>query len=466
MRKIRNLEDLKARLGEFKPPVVGISVSAFNRTGIGEYLPNYKIISMKNGRDLEILQKDFEILSLEKISGKRDFNRNPVHLLKNRASKDFLKKLDRPHLIFYRVTENIERLCDENGWEIIGNRVSVFSDNKIRFRKVIEELGLPVIPGQVSKIGNVSYKELSEKYGGGFVIQLQEESGGKGTFFIRSLRDFKECGEKIKKKFGNPEVLITKFISGSSPSLTGCVTKHGILYTNLQYQLLDVPGVLNPKTGNGIFCGHDWGSSHDFPGHIIKQAYDYAERVGNYLKTNGYRGIFGLDMVMDKERIYVVELNPRLLGSFPVLTMIQELNREPILMGFHILEFLGEKYDLDVEEVNRLIKKPKIGAQLILFNKYGTSAKNRGSLRSGVYVMEDNELKYIREGYRLGDLKGRREFILTDAIPYKNTVLKPHERVLKILTFEKIMDKENYKLNNWAEKVVERIYEILDFVPA
>ena len=76
MRKIRNIEDLRAKLREIKTPVVGIAVSAFNRIGIGKYLPNYKIISIKNSRDLEILEKDFEILSLEKISGKRP-SRNP-----------------------------------------------------------------------------------------------------------------------------------------------------------------------------------------------------------------------------------------------------------------------------------------------------------------------------------------------------------------------------------------------------
>lgn len=465
MRKIRNIEDLRAKLREIKTPVVGIAVSAFNRIGIGKYLPNYKIISIKNSRDLEILENDFEILSLEKISGKRP-SRNPIQILKNNASVDFLRKLGRLYLVFYKVTENRERVCDENDWGIIGNRISVFSDNKIRFRKVMEELGLPVIPGEIVKIEDTGYTELSKKYGKEIVVQLQEESGGKGTFFIRNEGDFERCRKRVKEKFGNPEVLVTKFIPGPSPSLTGCVTKHGVLYTNLQYQLLDITEVLDPKKGNGVFCGHDWDSSHDFPEHIRKQAYDYAERIGNYLKSKGYKGIFGLDMVMNRKRIYVVELNPRLLGSFPVLTMVQELNKEPILMGFHILEFLEEDYDLDVEEVNRLIKKPKKGAQLVLFNKFRGFAKNRKSLRPGVYVMENNELKYLRPGYKLRDLKERGEFILTDGVPYENTLLKPHERVLKILTFEKIMDKENYKLNAWAKKVAEKIYENLDLVSA
>ena len=464
MQKIRNLEGLKERLWKVKTPVVGVGISAFNRTSLDGYLPCYSIICAKNSRDLEILQRDFKIISLEKIPPKERISRNPVNMLKQKEAKKFLEKLNKPYLLFYRVTEKLERVCDKNGWGLIGNRSSVFFDNKVRFRRVMEELDLPLIPGEVLKVNELNYDSLSGKYGQ-FAIQLQKESGGKGTFFIRGGEDFEKCTKKIGGKFADSEVLITKFIHGPSPSITGCVTKHGVLYTDLQYQLLDIPEVMNTKVGSGIFCGHDWTSSDDFPSRIKKQAYEYAEAIGNYLKGRGYKGIFGLDMIMEDGRVYVVELNPRLLGSFPVLTMAQELNREPLLIGFHILEFLNEDYEIDLKEVNRLIKKPKRGAQLILFNKHKQFAENKKSLRPGIYVVEGDEIIYLRPGYKLSDLKQKNEFIITDGVPFENTVFKPHGRILKILTLEKIMNKNTFKLNKWMKEVVGKVFEKLEMVP-
>jgi len=56
----------------------------------------------------------------------------------------------------------------------------------------------------------------------------------------------------------------------------------------------------------------------------------------------GYKGIFGLDFVLDEKtnKLYIIECNPRLLGSFPTLNMVQLLNNEPLILAFHILEFL------------------------------------------------------------------------------------------------------------------------------
>ncbi len=468
MRRITNIDDLREIFKNFKKPLIGIGISAFSRLGPEKFISNYHIVCLANGRDLELIKRDVKVLSAEELNEKNlKIRRNSSSLLGLEIIKKFLNSFDNPYLLFYKVTKKIKKLCNEEKWNIIGNEIYERIDNKALLRKILDKCGLPAIPGEICSLPRKCYKELRNKYGNKIVIQAFKGSGGKGTFFVDSQKDFKRAKEKILEK-GCSEVVVTKFIEGPSPSLTGCVTKHGILYTNLQYQLLDIHEVMNPEVGNGVFCGHDWTSSNDFPEEIQKQAYLYARKIGQYLKTMGYKGIFGLDMIIDKknDKIYVTEINPRLLGSFPVITMVQELNNEPLLIGFHILEFLEEGYDLDIEKVNKLMKKLKTGAHLILFNKYKGLARNRKSLKSGVYMMKDKKLKYLRRGYNLRDLKERGEFILVDSVPFENTVYKPHERILRIVTFEKLIDKKNYKLNTWAKRVVKKIYQNLDLVPA
>lgn len=463
VKKILNGKDMIRVLGELEENVVGIGVSAFNRIGLEGLLKNFRIICLSDGKCLEEIMKNVEVFSLEREEGKDPGSkRNTLRILRNEKSRDIIQSLEDPHLLFYRITERIRRECEENGWKMIGNPPGIMRDNKKDFREMLESLGLEPVPGEFMKTGDMDYGGLSKKYGERIVIQSFTGSGGKGTHFVFSGKGFETARKKLGDE-GVTEVLVTRFIDGPSPSLTGCVTRSGILSTNLQYQLLDIPELMNTEVGSGVFCGHDWTSS-DFSGEINEQAYGYAESIGKHLGSLGYRGIFGLDFVFDiKEgRIYPVELNPRLLGSFPVLTMIQLENGEPVLMGFHLLEFMGSEYETDVKEVNPMIRKKKEGAHFFLYNRNSGMVKNRKSMEAGVYIMENGGLKWLRKGYRTSDIKDENEFIIADAVPFENTVYKPHSRIIRIITKRGIMDTKNYKLNEWARKIAGLVYKKLE----
>ncbi|MEE9323786.1 MAG: ATP-grasp domain-containing protein [Candidatus Aenigmarchaeota archaeon] len=465
MRKIRSLEDLKEIFKGEKRNVIGIGLSAFNRIGPEKFIPDYQIVCLSNGQDLDLIKKDVKVFSVEKLKGKDvKTKRNSSSLLRMEIVKKFLSSFESPYLLFYNVTKKIKKICDEEKWNIIGNKMYEEMDNKALLREILEKCGLPAVLGEICNLQEKGYSELKEKYGDKIVMQTFKGSGGRGTFFVRTRKNFEEARKNILNK-GVSEVVVTKFIEGPSPSLMGCVTKHGILYTNLQYQLLDIPEVMNLGFGNGVFCGHDWTSSHDFPHEIQRQAYLYAGKIGEYLKSKGYKGIFGLDMVLDKKegKIYVIEINPRLLGSFPAITMVQLKNSEPPLIMFHIMEFLNMDYEMDLEKINELIKKPKTGTQLILFNKWGKIVKNKGSLKAGVYNLNDGKLVYKRPGYRLEDLKSRDEFLLTANPPFENTLFKPHQRILRVITLHKIIDKKTYKINEWARNIAKAVYKELRF---
>ena len=309
------------------------------------------------------------------------------------------------------------------------------------------------------------------KYGLPFIIQHPTKGGGKGTFLINNQEDFQNTIEKLnrttddkdheeKKIIPPTEVIVTKFIQGNSPSLTGCVTKHGILSTSLQHQVLDMPELYNPEKGFGLFCGHDWTSSN-FNEEISRQAYKYTKKIGNYFKKLGYKGIFGLDFVLSEKtkKLYVIECNPRMLGSYPTLNMAQMLNNEPPILAFHILELLGVDYQIDVEEINKLMHQNKKGAQMILHNLSGHWARNRHELKAGIYILKNNKLEYLREGYDLKHLKNEEEFLLADGVPFKKSHFSPNRRLCRILTLNKVLDEDCKNLSPWAKQVAEIVYK-------
>ncbi|MBU1176835.1 MAG: ATP-grasp domain-containing protein [Patescibacteria group bacterium] len=483
---IKDLKTLKELFKGIKTPIFGVGVYAFDRLGLENIVSNYRILTLRYSLDTELIEKDIEILSLEKGMGTKHIKepRNATTLIvRSEKIKKYLEKFQNPAIYIYKPSTKMERACEQNNWKLLSNPTEFgkkLLENKINFRRMLEDIDVAVPPGKISSLEKLHYGHLINKYGIPFVIQHPTKGGGKGTFLIDGQESFQETIDKLnrtvdddnedneKRKIIPPtEVIVAKFIQGPSPSITACVTKDGILSTNLQHQILDIPQLYNPEKGFGLFCGHDWTSSN-FDKETSEQAYEYVQKIGNHFKEIGYKGIFGLDFVLSKKtkKLYVIECNPRMLGSYPTVNMAQLLNNEPPLLAFHVLEFINADYQVDIEEVNKIIRQKKIGSQMILHNLSGHWAKNKRELKAGIYKLENNKLKYLREGYDLKHLKDKEEFLLADGVPFKKSHFSPNRRLCRILTLNSVLDSSNYRiLNPWAKQVAEVVYKAFVIKP-
>jgi len=472
---IKDLQTLKQFCKEkVNFPIFGAGVYAFYRLGPEDFLPDYRILSLRKSLDGELIKKNIKTLFIEKSLGRKHIKsaRNATTLLMHAKTKKYLGKFNRQDILVYKTSFKMEKCCEENNWNLIASPKKFgknLLENKIKFRQILEDLDINVPPGRTTNLEDLHYGHLMNSYGLPFVIQHPTKGGGKGTFFINSKQEFDKAYNQLKNPTRinylgreTPEkppvqVIIAKYIKGPSPSITGCVTKHGIISTNLQYQVLDMPELYNPDKGSGLFCGHDW-TFGDFSKEIEQQAYQITEKIGNYLKKLGYKGIFGLDFVLE-DKLYVTEMNPRLLGSFPVLTMVQLKNNEPPILAFHILEHLNIDYQMNLKEINRLMRQKKQGAHMLPHNLTGKWTRIHGNVKPGVYKLENNELKYLREGYKLQHLKSKEEFAIAEGILIKKSHLSPNRRICRVMTLKNVL--ENHKeLTPWAKTVVEELHKV------
>lgn len=462
-----------------KTPVFGIGVYAFDRLGLETIVPDYRIIALRHSLDTGLIEKDIKVFSLEKGMGTKHFNepRNSTTILKMEKTKKFLNKFKEPRLLVYKPSNKMEKICQKNNWRLIANPTSFgkeLFENKIKFRKILQEIGVSVPPGKIASLGKLHYGHLMNKYGLPFVIQHPSKGGGKGTFFIKNLGDFERAVKKLKSKWDEDEqekntppteVLVAQFIQGPSPSASGCVTRRGVLAAHPQYQIIDSPLLYNSDKGNGLFCGHDWTSS-SFSENVLKQIYQSVEKVGQYFRQKNYKGIFGLDFIMDKktEKVYVVECNPRLLGTLPTFNMSQLLNDEVSLLACHTLEFLDIDYQMDIAEVNQSIQKERSGTQMFLHNLTGRWSKNHKQIKAGVYKLKQDKIKYLRPGYDLKHLKDKEEFLLADGLPFRKSHFSPNRRLCRILSLAQVLDASR-QLNPWASQTAQSVYRALDIKP-
>ncbi len=471
---VKDLPSLKKVFPEIKKPIVGIGVTAFNRLGLEDIVPHYRIVCLRYSLDTPRIEKDVDVYSLERGRPIRHLKcrRNSTSVLLNRRTQKYLNKLKpKPALIFYKTTRKIQKACRENGWLMVGNSPKFGKEsieNKVFFRNVLESSGIDPIPGETNNLAKLEFSVLNKKYGPRFVIQLPDRGGGKGTFFINKKEDFDNFvnHDRVKEYKKPPDIVITKFIVGPSPSLTACVTREGILATNLQHQLLDIPELWNLKKGSGLFSGHDWTQSNFSP-RVEKQAQNFAQKIGNHLHQIGYKGIFGLDLLLERDtgKLYIVECNPRLLGSFPCLPMIQVANNEPPLLAFHTLEFLGAQYHLDLKSVNREIQRSKTGSQMILHNLLYKFAETKKQIPAGIYRYKNGKFSYQREGYHFRHLKNQDEFFIADGVPLKRSRLTPNQRLFRAMSLRGVLDLKTNKLNPWGHEVATWLHKQLAITP-
>ncbi|PJE59917.1 MAG: hypothetical protein COU85_01120 [Candidatus Portnoybacteria bacterium CG10_big_fil_rev_8_21_14_0_10_44_7] len=480
---INNFNSIKAFFAQkINRPIFGVGVWAFNRLGLEGIFPHYRLLCLRYSPDTALVENRVQLLSLEKGIGAKHLNipRNSTSVLLHPQVKKCLQKFKKPLLLPYKASKKMERVCRQNDW-ILGIAPTRFGkklfENKIVFRQVLEKLNASPPPGLVIPLKKLNYERLKKDLGLPFVLQHPTRGGGKGTFFIRRRQDFALAYENIIKNPQAPEsekgekgcpkkIVAAKFIVGSSPSITVCVTRYGILNTNLQEQILDIPELFNPHKGSGLFCGHDWTFSRQISQKLNRQANAIAQKIGRYFQQQGYHGIFGLDFVADQKtnQLYTVECNPRMTGAFPTLEMALAGSDAPPLLAFHALEYLDAEYNLDLSAVNRLLQQPKMGAHLFLHNLTECWAYNHGVLRPGVYRLKNNQPEFLRPGYQLSDISQPEEFIVTEGVPFYKSYFSPNRRLCRVLTEDQVLYCPG-QLNDWAHQVVQSVYRAFRLRP-
>lgn len=446
------------------------------------YLDKYTIVSLFNKLDTGLIKRRVKTFTLQDYLPNVSVSRvNQKELLKIPEARKYILNQGSPLIFVRKTTPGIEAFCEEYNFKILGNprKIRDQFENKLFFRNSLENLNIKPINGEVILFESLTWektKTLIEKYGTDkkgertIVFQVAEltHGGGVGTQFVANLGDYENFINRmtsikngvLNRKVEN--VIVTSFVTGTQASILSCVTKHGVITGSIQTQLQDIPDVLNMKKGSGLYCGHDW-SYKKFSDDIVSQAVYVAKTYGDFMATKGYKGIFGLDLIIDDNKVYPIECNPRYTDALPVSSFLALSNNIPTLEYYHLLEHLGEDYDVDVEKISAMYKRNFNGSQIILSIKDDNWVKNSGELKAGVYKYTNGEIAFKQDSFDLRDIENENEFMLTDGVPLKNTKFKPKARIMRVV-FKRSILKSQGELYPEIKELISKIYGELSFV--
>lgn len=288
-------------------------------------------------------------------------------------------------------------------------------EHKRYFRDEFSELiNMPEhVVRRLDELDDDMYTELEVLFGK-FVIQDVESSGSKGTFIVSNFDQYQTAVKTLKANSFSGSVVVSEFINGLPYSVQVCVTKYGVFTGGLQRQLVDSKYLCNlDLPGVTRWCGGELGG--DAPEIVKHRMQEIATVVGSELSSHGYRGIFGIDLLITPENdVYAIEVNARLTGYTHVLSDMQFAKGKIPFALLHTLELGNYKYEVDdLEALPTMNSTTEPFSYLILNNQLDGDFVLEHEIKNGIYEYhEDGSISYVNNKYSVVDIENDNQFII------------------------------------------------------
>jgi len=453
---LKNISEVRRYFHRNEDPIFFISATNFNLLGIDEWCKNFKFINYINCYDnrhpntfvpSEAPHPEFE--SIEDIV---------AYLLEHKEVIDYIKsKGGKPKAVFLMFDKRVEKICKELGIEIWFPKAALREhiDHKIETVRIGDKAGVPSVPNVLSEVKDYEHlKKLSKPIGNDLVLQSAFGDSGHTTFFIKNEKDFKKHEHDI---VGQGEIKIMKRIDARGSAIEACATSKGTIVGPLMTELVGFKE-LTPYRGG--WCGNEIFSTA-FDQSIRDKARQYTFQFGNQLVKEGYRGYFELDFLIDQKdgEIYLGECNPRVTGASSMTNHAAFAHADAPLFLFHLLEFCGAKFDLDVEELNNRWADPENidgWCQMVIKHTEDSVDIITSAPETGIYHMNpDGSVTYNRFDYHRRAVDSENEAFF---LRIQNTGDFRYEGAdLGILITRGRAMNNNFKLNARAKKWIDGI---------
>jgi hypothetical protein len=435
----------KSNIDESKhiSPTIFYICNDFERAlGLELILPNFHIVCIDWNKGIsEARKQGANIFCLEEsINSLNPIFRNSNRLLQVKQVQEYIKlhtpQGTVPNVIFFKIAHNIEQTCKELGYNILNTTADLNQLFELKLSQFevlnsinhqassIKSIRFPKTT--ISPLKDINFEKTVKEIGIPFVIQYDRGHTGSSTVFVNNRNEF----DAELNKYPNRMAKFSKKIDGEAWTLNACVTRNGIVYGGLCYQ---ITGIKKCTTKLGGTVGNDWSVTNLLSKKSIEQIVIITKNSGDIMSAHGYKGLFGLDLVIDKDgEVYLIEINARQPASTGMHTKLLLQDNEIPLELLHIAEFLfpedkdyisfinktlGTAYTISnlkdaLERQNKQELLPKDAAQVIIRNTSDIDINAKLTVETGIYTYKDSMLQIVREGFSISDIEATDEFLI------------------------------------------------------
>ncbi len=258
-------------------------------------------------------------------------------LLTHPLAKKFISKLCCPQILVFKNTPLLEKICAQQGYELLNPSAELGNlvEEKISQVQWLGELKKFLPSHEVKPAKALRWQNKK------FILQFNRAHTGSGTVLIENENQLQE----IQKNFPDRPVRVTKYIEGVMLTNNNVVWGKKVLVGNINVQ---ITGTQPFTTREFATVGNDWKYADKILNTKQKKQYEQiATAIGKKLAKNGWRGLFGIDVMFETKtgKLYLIEINARQPASTSYESQLQQKKNKNGLTTFqaHLLALMGEK---------------------------------------------------------------------------------------------------------------------------
>jgi biotin carboxylase len=349
--RLNGVSAIRAFFRRNTTPIYFISPTPFNLLGVDRWISNFHYVNYYDSFD-----GAHPRVFVPRHRGVDDFGSMEEmnnYLISHPEFVELVAENGPGKAVLVMVDDQTEQLAANLGIDLALPSASLRHrlDSKLVTTRLGNEAGVPSVPNVLGTVKNYDgLVELagSSGLGSDLVVQLPWGDSGKTTFFINSREtwDAAAAGNVLT----DVELKVMKRINCRPLAVEAVLTRHGTLVGPIMADITGHPELTPYKGG---WAGND----------VYLDVLDATQRararvltqnLGDRLGSEGYRGFFEVDYLVDTDtgELYLGELNPRLSGISSMTNVTAGAYAELPLFLFHLLEYLDVDYEVDVAEIN------------------------------------------------------------------------------------------------------------------
>ena len=168
---------------------------------------------------------------------------------------------------------------------------------------------VPVLPTVLLDAHHLSIESLKEKLGDydSYIVQQNRSSGGFGTFCL-SASDA-EMLDILRTSFNELFII--------SPRIKNCISLNvnAVVYEDDICIFAPSLQIIQENKKRLLYHGADYKAAQMLSRHVIAKVRECAKTILKIIQRLDYRGIIGIDFILEGEQIYFQEINPRYQAS-------------------------------------------------------------------------------------------------------------------------------------------------------
>ena len=247
---------------------------------------------------------------------------------------------------FLSENASFAKMVSDHGLTFIGPKYEHIEKmgDKIQAKKIMQELGVPTVPGSEGKILDIADAlKIGNEIGYPVLLKATAGGGGRGMKVINNEKEMHDNFSIVRQEalsfFGNADVYIEKFIDAPRHIEVQVIGDSHGNFVHLHERDCSVQR-RNQKVIEEALA----------PGINNDEKIKLFETVVNAIKEMGYLGLGTLEFLYHEGKFYFMEMNTRLQVEHPITEMITRID----LVREQISVAAGEKLSFDQAKVNPL----------------------------------------------------------------------------------------------------------------